>query len=69
MVISVLVLVGQFSEWIDDIIEVLGQVYFGVWNDLEVVYGLFISFQVKQCVVKLIVQGKEEGVICLFDGS
>ncbi|MGB3620747.1 CoA-acylating methylmalonate-semialdehyde dehydrogenase [Ketobacter sp. MCCC 1A13808] len=69
MAISVLVLVGQSSEWIDDITEALGQVHPGAWNDPEAAYGPLISPQAKQRVVKLIAQGKEEGATCLLDGS
>jgi malonate-semialdehyde dehydrogenase (acetylating)/methylmalonate-semialdehyde dehydrogenase len=69
MAISVLVLVGPASEWIDDIAEALGQVHPGAWNDPEAAYGPLISPQAKQRVVRLIAQGKEEGATCLLDGS
>lgn len=69
MAISVLVLVGDSSQWVDDIKNAMGNVRPGAWNDKEAAYGPLISPQAKQRVLGLIEQGKKEGATCLLDGS
>lgn len=69
MAISVAVMVGKASEWVDDIAGALSEVRPGAWDDPEAAYGPLISPQAKQRVLKLIEQGKQEGATCLLDGS
>lgn len=50
MVILVVVFVGSVQEWIDELVEKISEVKFGVWNDENVGFGFLISVVVKQCV-------------------
>ncbi|GGZ73963.1 MAG: CoA-acylating methylmalonate-semialdehyde dehydrogenase [Paraglaciecola chathamensis] len=69
MAISVAVFVGEASQWIDELAQMIGQVKPGLWNDDEAAYGPLISPQAKARVLSLIQQGKDEGAKCLVDGS
>ncbi|MAR92124.1 MAG: CoA-acylating methylmalonate-semialdehyde dehydrogenase [Pseudomonadota bacterium] len=69
MAISVAVLVGQASEWIDDIKTALGNIRPGAWDDDQAAFGPLISPQARQRALDLIAKGKQEGATCLLDGS
>jgi len=69
MAISVAVFVGEASQWIDELAQMIGQVKPGLWDDKDAAYGPLISPQAKARVLSLIQQGKNEGAKCLLDGS
>jgi malonate-semialdehyde dehydrogenase (acetylating)/methylmalonate-semialdehyde dehydrogenase len=69
MAISVAVFVGEASQWIDELAQMIGQVKPGLWDDKDAAYGPLISPQAKARVLSLIQQGKDEGAKCLLDGS
>lgn len=69
MAISVVVLVGDSQDLVNDIKDTLAAVRPGLWNDAEAAYGPVISPQAKERVLSIIAKGKEEGATCLLDGS
>lgn len=69
MAISVAVFVGETSDWIDELGDLLKEVKPGLWNDDSAGFGPLISPQAKAKVLSLIQQGKDEGATCLVDGS
>lgn len=69
MAISVAVFVGDSKQWIGELIDLLRAVKPGLWNDESAGFGPLISPQAKQKVLSLIHQGKDEGAICVLDGS
>lgn len=69
MAISVAVMVGEASEWIDDLKDAASRIRPGVWDDPEAAYGPQINTQARDRILSLIEQGKSEGATCLLDGS
>ncbi|HET8730750.1 MAG TPA: CoA-acylating methylmalonate-semialdehyde dehydrogenase [Moraxellaceae bacterium] len=69
MAISVAVLVGEARGLLPDIQAQLAQLSPGVWNDASAAYGPVISGRAKGRILELIQAGKDEGAICLLDGS
>lgn len=69
MAISVVVLVGDTEDMVDEIKNTLAAVRPGLWNDPEAAYGPIISPKARDRVLSLIQQGKDEGATCLLDGS
>ncbi len=69
MAISVVVLVGAASNWLESIRAAMTALRPGLWNDPQADLGPLISAQAKSRILALIQHGKEEGARCLLDGS
>ena len=69
MAISVAVFVGGAKEWIPDLKDALAAVTPGAWDEQGAAYGPQISVAAKERILGYIEKGKEEGALCLLDGS
>lgn len=69
MAISVAVFVGEAKEWIPDLKDALAAVTPGAWDEQGAAYGPQISVAAKERILGYIEKGKEEGALCLLDGS
>lgn len=69
MAISVAILVGESEQWLADIATAIEKVKPGFWDASDAGFGPLISAASKERVLRLISRGKEEGAVCLVDGS
>lgn len=69
MAISVVVMVGEAANWVDELAERMSKVRPGAWNDPQAAYGPVISKGAHERILGLIQKGKDEGATCLLDGS
>ena len=65
---SVVVLVGQAREWLDDIVEGARNMRVGPGTDRQADLGPLVSPAAKDRVERLIAQGEQEGARLLVDG-
>jgi len=69
MASSVLVMVGQAQDWIDDIVAAAKGISPGHWQNSNAAYGPQISAAAKARIISTIEAGKAEGALCVLDGS
>jgi malonate-semialdehyde dehydrogenase (acetylating)/methylmalonate-semialdehyde dehydrogenase len=69
MAISVAVFVGEARAWVEELAARMAKARPGAWDDAGAAFGPIISRSAHQRILGLIARGREEGAICLLDGS